>query len=89
MGKLYLPEGGLAAARTEVRDLSMVVMPALAMEIVCCSIACIAVRLRLKHTRQNFHDMSMSQAHPIASWYSTTLLRSIATPISASHDKCC
>lgn len=37
----YLPEGGLAAARTEVRDLSMVVIPALAMEIVCCSMACV------------------------------------------------
>lgn len=29
---------GLAAARTEVRALSVVVMPALAMETVCCSI---------------------------------------------------
>ena len=36
----HLPEGGLAAARTDVRDLSMVVMPALAMEMVCCSMAC-------------------------------------------------
>ena len=35
-----LPEGGLAAASTEVRDFSMVVMPALAMEMVCCSMAC-------------------------------------------------
>lgn len=36
----YLPEGGLAAANTEVLLLSMVVMPALAIEMVCCSIAC-------------------------------------------------
>ena len=36
----HLPEGGLAAAKTEVLDLSMVVIPALAMEIVCCSMAC-------------------------------------------------
>jgi hypothetical protein len=35
-----LPEGGLAAASTLVRLLSMVVMPALAMEMVCCSMAC-------------------------------------------------
>ena len=36
----HLPEGGLAAASTEVRDLSIVVMPALAIEMVCCSMAC-------------------------------------------------
>lgn len=36
----HLPEGGFAAARTEVLLLSMVVMPALAILIVCCSMAC-------------------------------------------------
>ena len=36
----HLPEGGFAAARTDVLDLSMVVMPALATEMVCCSMAC-------------------------------------------------
>ena len=36
-----LPEGGLAAASTLVLLLSMVVMPALAMEMVCCSMACV------------------------------------------------
>lgn len=46
-----LPDGGLAAASTEVRDLSMVVMPALAMEMVCCSMAC----------RQRFCCVSRSQ----------------------------
>ncbi len=35
----YLPEGGLAAASTAVLELRTVVIPALAMEIVCCSIA--------------------------------------------------
>ena len=35
----HLPEGGLAAASTEVRDFSIVVIPAFATEIVCCSIA--------------------------------------------------
>mmetsp|Transcript_19716 Transcript_19716/g.45707 ORF Transcript_19716/g.45707 Transcript_19716/m.45707 type:complete len:229 (-) Transcript_19716:926-1612(-) len=35
----YLPNVGLAAASTEVRVLRTVVMPALAIEIVCCSIA--------------------------------------------------
>ena len=35
----YLPEGGLAAASTEVRLRSWAVMPALATEMVCCSIA--------------------------------------------------
>ena len=35
----HLPEGGLAAASTDVLLLSMVVMPALAMEMVCCSMA--------------------------------------------------
>jgi hypothetical protein len=34
---LYLPYAGLAAARTEVRALSVVVMPALAIDTVCCS----------------------------------------------------
>ena len=34
-----LPKTGLAAARTEQREFNMVVIPALAMEIVCCSIA--------------------------------------------------
>ena len=33
------PDGGLAAANTEVRDFSIVVIPALATDIVCCSIA--------------------------------------------------
>lgn len=37
-GKDYLLYRGLAAARTEVRALSVVVMPAFAMETVCCSI---------------------------------------------------
>ena len=36
----HLPMRGLAAARIDVRALSVVVMPALAMEIVCCSITC-------------------------------------------------
>ena len=36
----HLPEGGFAAARTDVLDLSMVVIPALATEMVCCSMAC-------------------------------------------------
>jgi len=35
----YLPNTGLAAASTEVLEFRMVVMPALAIEIVCCSIA--------------------------------------------------
>mmetsp|Transcript_41672 Transcript_41672/g.79645 ORF Transcript_41672/g.79645 Transcript_41672/m.79645 type:complete len:456 (+) Transcript_41672:753-2120(+) len=35
----YRPEGGLAAAITAARELSTVVIPALAMEMVCCSIA--------------------------------------------------
>ena len=38
-GAAHLPLGGLAAASTLVRLLSTVVMPALAMEMVCCSIA--------------------------------------------------
>ena len=37
--KADLPDGGLAAASTEVLDFNIVVMPALATEIVCCSIA--------------------------------------------------
>lgn len=36
---MYLPNVGLAAAKTEVRDLIIVEMPALAIEMVCCSIA--------------------------------------------------
>ena len=36
----YRPDGGLAAASTEVLDFSMVVMPAFATEMVCCSMAC-------------------------------------------------
>lgn len=40
LGVTHLPEGGFAAARTEVLLLSMVVMPALAILIVCCSMAC-------------------------------------------------
>ena len=36
----HLPDGGLAAARTDVLDFSMVVIPALAMDMVCCSMAC-------------------------------------------------
>ncbi len=39
LARAHLPEGGLAAASTEVLLLSMVVMPALAMEMVCCSMA--------------------------------------------------
>ena len=39
----YRPDGGLAAASTEVLDLSMVVMPAFATEMVCCSMACMQV----------------------------------------------
>ena len=35
----YLPMSGLAAASTEVREFRIVVMPALAIEIVYCSIA--------------------------------------------------
>ena len=35
---LYLPNKGLAAASTEVRALRLVVIPALAIETVCCSI---------------------------------------------------
>jgi hypothetical protein len=35
----YLPKTGLAAARTEVLELRIVVIPALAIEIVYCSIA--------------------------------------------------
>lgn len=35
---LYLPKRGLAAASTEVRALRLVVIPALAIETVCCSI---------------------------------------------------
>mmetsp|Transcript_6381 Transcript_6381/g.13925 ORF Transcript_6381/g.13925 Transcript_6381/m.13925 type:complete len:253 (-) Transcript_6381:1012-1770(-) len=42
---LYREKAGLAAARTDVRALSVVVMPALAIETVCCSITSwIAVR---------------------------------------------
>uniref|UniRef100_A0A7C9ELW2 Uncharacterized protein n=1 Tax=Opuntia streptacantha TaxID=393608 RepID=A0A7C9ELW2_OPUST len=41
----YLPQAGLAAARTAVLAFSEVVIPALAMLTVCCSItSCIAVR---------------------------------------------
>ncbi len=36
----YRPDGGLAAASTAARLFSIVVMPALAMEMVCCSMAC-------------------------------------------------
>ena len=35
----YRPDGGFAAANTEVRELRTVVIPALAIEMVCCSIA--------------------------------------------------
>lgn len=35
----YRPDGGLAAARTDVLELRTVVIPALAMDIVCCSMA--------------------------------------------------
>jgi hypothetical protein len=41
---LYLPYAGLAAARTDVRALSVVVMPALAIDTVCCSITCTSVK---------------------------------------------
>lgn len=36
--RLYRPKRGLAAARMEVRALRVVVIPALAIETVCCSI---------------------------------------------------
>lgn len=36
----HRPLGGLAAASTLVRDFSTVVMPAFAIEMVCCSMAC-------------------------------------------------
>jgi len=35
----YLPNKGFAAAKTDVLELRMVVIPAFAIEIVCCSIA--------------------------------------------------
>lgn len=35
----YRPDGGLAAASTEVLELRTVVIPALAMDMVCCSMA--------------------------------------------------
>ena len=36
----YLPNTGLAAASTAAREFKMVVIPAFATEIVCCSMAC-------------------------------------------------
>jgi hypothetical protein len=39
----YRPHAGLAAAMSVVRVLSVVVMPALAMDTVCCSITCMRV----------------------------------------------
>ncbi len=50
----YRPEGGLAAASTEVRLRSIVVMPALAMEMVCCSMACLRITMQ-DRVFLNFH----------------------------------
>ena len=55
---VYLPDGGLAAASTDARDLSMVVMPALAMEMVCCSMACIPSPVRIQSSLSHASEYS-------------------------------
>mmetsp|Transcript_21945 Transcript_21945/g.54284 ORF Transcript_21945/g.54284 Transcript_21945/m.54284 type:complete len:252 (-) Transcript_21945:430-1185(-) len=64
----YLPEGGLAAASTAARELSTVVMPALAILIVCCSIASwIATRSSsriLSNSSMHTHPPSASTMAP-------------------------
>lgn len=59
----YRPEGGLAAASTEVRLRSIVVMPALAMEMVCCSMACLRITMQ-DRVFLNFHFFFLVSSVP-------------------------
>ena len=56
----YLPEGGLAAARTDVLDLSIVVIPAFATEIVCCSMAWTTGQLLKQSISSRWHIIEVT-----------------------------
>lgn len=63
----YRPEGGLAAARTEVLEFRTVVIPAFAMEMVCCSIASwIATLYAWKNLLSNsIHQEELDSLYPM------------------------